>query len=286
MSGIDRNNGSVISGDTSHHARTNHDVESQGKYSFSHYRSRSPSSPTSCFSGSKPGSTRTASSYSGHSRALSHHSDPLRSRTSSISGPIVASIHSAHISAPPNPQHVYITLDQLMQSDKLLDGMQTNVHLMGGGPQEDVGDICNASLKKIVDWAKHMQMYVMISNSVLLKLIKNTWGELLCFMLAIRCSREPHMQLGGAQGSQLLNSTFYTQRVSGELKSWIIERQLTHHELACLKAVILFNPGMFVCYLPCPHFCMQYTPSYMCVCTPRLLFWSQADIHVHAHTQV
>jgi hypothetical protein len=173
-----------------------------------------------------------------------------------------------------------------MQSDKLLDGMQTNVHLMGGGPQEDVGDICNASLKKIVDWAKHMQMYVMISNSVLLKLIKNTWGELLCFMLAIRCSREPHMQLGGAQGSQLLNSTFYTQRVSGELKSWIIERQLTHHELACLKAVILFNPGMFVCYLPCPHFCMQYTPSYMCVCTPRLLFWSQADIHVHAHTQV
>ena len=246
VGGGDRN-GSVISGDTSHHLRSNHDVESQGNYSFNHYRSRSPSSPTSSYSGSRPGSTRTASSYSGHSRALSHHSDPSRSRTSSISGPLTASIRSAQISGPPNPQHIYITLEQLMQSDKILDVMQCGPGTTGSMPLGDLVEACNLSLKKIVDWAKQIQMIALISNDVLMKLMKNAWGELLCFILAIRYSREPIVQPGSGLNQQ--GSAYVLQQLVSDLKSWIVERQLTVVELACLKAVILFNAGVFACLL-------------------------------------
>ena len=215
-------------------------------YSSSHmYRSRSPNgscaSSYSSLSGSRPGSTRS-SHYSDHSRS-SHG----RSIGSAFSGPLTASLNSAHIT-PPNPHHTYITLDDLLQAEPTLALSPLNAPSNGSPPGDELINAANQALKQIVNWAKQIRAFMSLPQTTQMTLMKHCWGELLCFVLAVRSARERErektMRLPmEPDQSSYPGASYVFQRMSLDLTKWVVEKQLDEIELACLKVIILLDPG-------------------------------------------
>jgi len=220
-------------------------------YSSSHmYRSRSPNgscgSTYSSLSGSRPGSTRS-SHYSDHS-----HSSHGRSIGSSFSGTLTASLNSAHIT-PPNPHHTYITLDDLLQAEPTLALSPLNAPSHDSPQGDELIHTANQALKQIVNWAKQIRAFISLPQNLQMTLMKHCWGELLCFVLAVRSARErERAKTAGLtmdlDQSRYPGATYSFQRMSLDLTKWIVERQLDEIELACLKVIILLDPGEQIIY--------------------------------------
>lgn len=84
-------------------------------------------------------------------------------------------------------------------------------------------------------------------------LMKHCWGELLCFVLAVRSARERERAKTAGLTMDLEQSgypgaTYSFQRMSLDLTKWVMERQLDEIELACLKVIILLDPGQQIIY--------------------------------------
>ena len=226
-------------------------------YTSQSYRTRSPTNPDSPLSnysglsGSRPGSTHTASSYSERSR-ISH-----RSRSTSYSGPIAASLSTTHITNPPNPQYTYITLEDLLRAEPTLTNAQTISPFANQFTSEDALSTTSTSLHLIITWTNHIPAFCNLPSDVQMKLMKNCWGELLCFVMATHTAKGGGKLQSNASNTYDINQTpfpgfdYVMQRVLSELTSWILDRQLDDVELACLKVIILLDPGELVQ----GHFC-------------------------------
>lgn len=243
---------SVISGDhpgsVDHRSHTGSYKEPElPPYSSNHiYRSRSPNGSCASSYSSRSGSTRAGSTrsshYSDHSRS-SHG----RSVASSFSGTLTASLNSAHIT-PPNPQHTYITLEDLLQAEPTLALSPLNAPSNEISPEDELIHKANQALKQIVNWAKQIQAFITLPQNIQMTLMKHCWGELMCFVLAVHSARERErakaVRLPMEQDQSTYPGATYTfQRMTLDLTKWVVERQLDEIELACLKVIILLDPG-------------------------------------------
>ena len=229
--------------DLSHRSHATYKDPELPPYSSSHaYRSRSPNgscaSSYSSISGSRPGSVRS-SLYSDQS-----HSTHSRSRGSAFSGPVTASLSSAHI-APPNPHQVYITLDDLLQAEPTLALSPLDTTSSDIMPGDELIHLANQTLKQIVNWAKQIHAFISLPQGTQMTLMKHCWGELLCFVLAVRTARENEREkaMGLPDQAGYPEATYAFQRMALDLTKWVVERQLDEIELACLKVIILLDPG-------------------------------------------
>ena len=116
---------------------------------------------------------------------------------------------------------------------------------------EDLFEGLKTSLLKVIEWAKRIPAFVSLSLDDQVKLLKSSWCEHCtlklaaqngpkseCVLLAngVSCNRD---QIEDPEVSRVIN------RVFNELAYWLDYLNVDRVELACLKGILLFNPGSF-----------------------------------------
>ena len=121
---------------------------------------------------------------------------------------------------------------------------------------EDLFEGLKTSLLKVIEWAKRIPAFVSLSLDDQVKLLKSSWCEHCtlklaaqngpkaeCVLLAngVSCNRD---QIEDPEVLRVIN------RVFNELAYWLDYLNVDRVELACLKGILLFNPGMCLLYYP------------------------------------
>ena len=136
-----------------------------------------------------------------------------------------------------------------MQSDSQPETIKTtatNIKL------EDLFEGIKASLLKVIEWAKRIPAFGSLSLDDQVKLLKSSWCEHCTLKLAARngpksdtvllasglsCSKD---QIEDPEVRRVMN------RVFNELAYWLDYLNVDRVELACLRGILLFNPGKYV----------------------------------------
>ncbi len=124
---------------------------------------------------------------------------------------------------------------------------------------EDLFEGLKTSLLKVIEWAKRIPAFVSLSLDDQVKLLKSSWCEHCTLKLAaqngpkaesvllangVSCHRD---QIEDPEVLRVIN------RVFNELSYWLDYLNVDRVELACLKGILLFNPGTVQVYTVIPY---------------------------------
>ena len=119
-----------------------------------------------------------------------------------------------------------------------------------------ISTMCS-SFTSVSEWAKRIPAFVSLSLDDQVKLLKSSWCEHCTLKLAAqnRPNAESVLLTNGVsckkdqiQDTEVLR---FFERVSSEVSYWLDFLTVDKIELACLKGIVLFNPGMYS--LPCMY---------------------------------
>lgn len=143
---------------------------------------------------------------------------------------------------------VSVLVNADMQSEGQPETMKTqasNIKL------EDLFEGIKASLLKVIEWSKRIPAFGSLSLDDQVKLLKSSWCEHCTLKLAaqngpksdtvllangLSCSKD------NIEDPEVRRVLF---RIFGELAYWLDYLNVDRVELACLKGVLLFNPGEY-----------------------------------------
>ena len=114
---------------------------------------------------------------------------------------------------------------------------------------EDLFEGIRSSLLKVIEWAKRIPAFVGLSLDDQVKLLKASWCEHCTLNLASRNGPKSDTILLGhglsCSRSQVEDPEVrrVISRVFNELSYWLDYLNVDRVEMACLKGIILFNPG-------------------------------------------
>lgn len=116
---------------------------------------------------------------------------------------------------------------------------------------EDLFEGLKTSLLKVIEWAKRIPAFVSLSLDDQVKLLKSSWCEHCTLKLAAQNgpkSATVYLASGLTCSRDLIEDPEVRRvinRVFNELSYWLDYLNVDRVELACLKGILLFNPGMF-----------------------------------------
>ena len=162
----------------------------------------------------------------------------------------------------PNPQMATnsstisnVSPSVLVEADMQTDMPPENVTNKEGGVKlEEIFEGARQSLLRIIEWGKRIPAFMSLSLDDQVKLLKSSWCEHVLLKLSTRLN---------AKACTLILSSGVTchrdqiedpevrkiiDRVSNDVSYWFDIMHVDRVEMACLKGIILFNPGEFVCY--------------------------------------
>lgn len=125
----------------------------------------------------------------------------------------------------------------------------------------DVLDSSRQSLLKVIEWSKRIPAFVNLSLDDQVKLLKTSWCEQVLLKLSTRIGPKSDTVLLSTgitcRTDQMEDPEIrrITRQVIHEVSYWLDIMNVDRVELACLKGIILFNPGKLVnmddTYLTC-----------------------------------
>lgn len=190
-----------------------------------------------------------------------------RPGTSQLSHPGMAS--PAHSYTPPMENAMgsgsQVSISTLVNADMQSEGAPEEVKLAEGAIKiEDLFEGIRSSLLKVIEWAKRLPAFVNLSLDDQVKLLKASWCEHCTLKLAACNGPKSEMVLLGngvsCKRDQIEDPEVRRvfQRTFTEVAYWLDYLNVDRVEMACLKGIILFNPGMFVCasMRACMHVCV------------------------------
>ena len=143
-----------------------------------------------------------------------------------------------------------ISVSVLVNADMQSESQQEPVKTTASNLKlEDLFDGIKASLLKVIEWAKRLPAFGSLSLDDQVKLLKSSWCEHCVLKIAAR---------NGPKSDTILLSNGLScnkdniedpevrrvlQRVFSELAYWLDYLNVDRVELACLKGILLFNPG-------------------------------------------
>lgn len=155
---------------------------------------------------------------------------------------------------PPNsmpPTH--ISPNVLLNADMQVDEPPEQVTFSESGVKlEDIFEGARQSLLKIIEWSKRIPAFTLLGLDDQVKLLKRSWCEHVLLKL---CTR-----MGPRSDTIMLSSGLTCRRdqiddpevrrvvenLTREVAYWLDILNVDRVEMACLKGIILFNPGEFV----------------------------------------
>lgn len=145
-----------------------------------------------------------------------------------------------------------ISVSVLVNADMQSESQQEPVKTTASNLKlEDLFDGIKASLLKVIEWAKRLPAFGSLSLDDQVKLLKSSWCEHCVLKIAAR---------NGPKSDTILLSNGLScnkdnvedpevrrvlQRVFSELAYWLDYLNVDRVELACLKGILLFNPGEY-----------------------------------------
>lgn len=117
---------------------------------------------------------------------------------------------------------------------------------------EDLFEGIRTSLLKVIEWAKRVPAFVNLSLDDQVKLLKMSWCEHCTLNLAARNGPKSDSVLLGHGLSCKRDRVEdpevrrVLQRVFNEVAYWLDYLNVDRVEMACLKGIILFNPGAYL----------------------------------------
>lgn len=177
------------------------------------------------------------------------------SRPTTPSGPHPMMYPEAGIGSTFNAPPTHVSPAVLLNADAQTEHLPESVRQTEGMKLEDVFEGARQSLLNVIEWGKRIPAFTNLSLDDQVKLLKSSWCEHVLLKLATRI---------GPKSNTLLLSSGLTaskdniedpevrrivERVSHEISYWFDIMHVDRVELACLKGIILFNPGkcLFCC---------------------------------------
>lgn len=146
-----------------------------------------------------------------------------------------------------------ISASVLVNADSQVDVPPENVTTADKGVKlEEIFEGARQSLLRVIEWGKRIPAFTTLSLDDQVKLLKSCWCEHVLLKLSTRI---------GPRSETLLLSSGITcrkdqiedpevrrivERVSHEISYWFDVLHVDRVEMACLKGIILFNPGEWI----------------------------------------
>ena len=147
-----------------------------------------------------------------------------------------------------------ISVSVLVNADMQSESQQEPVKTTASNLKlEDLFDGIKASLLKVIEWAKRLPAFGSLSLDDQVKLLKSSWCEHCVLKIAARNGPKSDTILlsnGVACNKDNVEDPEVRrvlQRVFSELAYWLDYLNVDRVELACLKGILLFNPGEYMC---------------------------------------
>ena len=160
----------------------------------------------------------------------------------------------------PNPQTATssatisnVSPSVLVEADMQTDMPPENVTSKEGGVKlEDIFEGARQSLLRIIEWGKRIPAFMSLCLDDQVKLLKSSWCEHVLLKLSTRIN---------AKNCTLVLSSGITchkdqiedpevrkiiERVANDVSYWLDMMHIDRVEMACLKGIILFNPGKLI----------------------------------------
>ena len=175
-------------------------------------------------------------------------SNSSRPTTPNSAGPYSSSQPMASV-PPPNP-FGQVSASVLVNADVQTDFPPENVNPVDRGVKlEDIFEGARQSLLRVIEWGKRIPAFTALNLDDQVKLLKSSWCEHVLMKLATR--------IGPKTNTVLLSSGItcskdqiedpeirrIVERVSNDISYWFDIMHVDRVEMACLKGIILFNPG-------------------------------------------
>ena len=119
---------------------------------------------------------------------------------------------------------------------------------------EDLFEGIRSSLLKVIEWAKRIPAFVNMSLDDQVKLLKASWCEH-CTLKLASCNGPKSDTILLAHGLSVKRDAVedpevrrVLHRVFNEVAYWLDYLNVDRVEMACLRGIMLFNPGTFLCY--------------------------------------
>ena len=115
---------------------------------------------------------------------------------------------------------------------------------------EDLFESIRSSLLKVIEWAKRIPAFVNLSLDDQVKLLKASWCEH-CTLKLAACNGHKSDTILLSHGLSVKRDSVedpevrrVLQRIFNEVAYWLDYLNVDRVEMACLRGIMLFNPGM------------------------------------------
>ena len=154
---------------------------------------------------------------------------------------------------PPAASANQVSVSVLMNADMQSEGQPEEVKSTADSIKlEDLFEGIRSSLLKVIEWAKRIPAFINLSLDDQVKLLKASWCEHCTLKLAARNGpKSENIVLGhglACKKDRVEDPEVrrVLQRVFNEVAYWLDYLNVDRVEMACLKGIILFNPGMCI----------------------------------------
>lgn len=177
------------------------------------------------------------------STSLPHHFTP---QTRSFTPP---NLDTNATNVGGNQVSVSVLMNADMQSEGQLEEVKTTAESI---KLEDLFEGIRSSLLKVIEWAKRIPAFINLSLDDQVKLLKASWCEHCCLRLAARNGpKSESIVLGhglACKKDRIEDPEVrrVLQRIFNEVAYWLDYLNVDRVEIACLKGIILFNPGGYL----------------------------------------
>ncbi len=138
----------------------------------------------------------------------------------------------------------------LVEADMQTDMPPENVTNREGGVKlEDIFEGARQSLLRIIEWGKRIPAFMSLCLDDQVKLLKSSWCEHVLLKLSTRISSKSCTLILSSgvtcHKDQIEDPEIrkIVERVSNDVSYWLDMMHIDRVEMACLKGIILFNPG-------------------------------------------
>ena len=171
------------------------------------------------------------------------------SDSSSLYSSVIPSNDASHCT--PNAAHSReITASVLVNADLQTDTPPEKVSTLTGNVLlKDIFEGARQSLLNIIEWVKQIPAFTALNLQDQMKLLKSSWFELVLMRLATNLRQESGSVLLGSEikcfKDQIEDPDIrrIMEQVSNNISYWFDTMDVDHVEMACLKGIVLFNPG-------------------------------------------
>ena len=144
----------------------------------------------------------------------------------------------------------HLSVSVLVNADMQSEGPPEEVKITDRNVKlEDLFEGIRSSLLKVIEWAKRIPAFVNLSLDDQVKLLKASWCEHCTLRLAARNGpKSDNILLGhglACKADQIEDPEVrrMIMRIFNEIAYWLDYLNVDRVEMACLKGIILFNPG-------------------------------------------